>query len=192
MAPERPDGPTDEELARAAGEGDRRPLEVLLERHADRLFAVSLRVLGDREDALDAAQEAMISIARSVGTFDERARFTTWSYRIAVNAALDVARRKRRAPVPAEALPEPASGTPPVDDRVAAELDVQAALAELPEEFRVAVVLRDAFDLEYTDIADILEVPIGTVRSRIARGRAALAVLLGNRPEVERRPRSDA
>ena len=184
--------PPDEELARAARAGDRDALERLLERHADRLFAISLRVLTDRDDALDAAQEALIAIARAIGTFDERARFTTWSYRIAVNAALDVARRKQRAPVPTEVLPEPPSKNSAVDDRVADEIDVQAALAELPTEFRVAVVLRDAFDLEYSDIAEILDVPIGTVRSRIARGREVLASLLGNRSDERQRPRSGA
>lgn len=182
--------PTDEELARAARANDRRALERLLERHADRLFAISLRVLTDRDDALDAAQEALIAIARAIGTFDERARFTTWSYRIAVNAALDVARREQRAPVPTEVVPEPPSKSSAVDDRVADEIDVQAALAELPTEFRVAVVLRDAFDLEYSEIAEILDVPVGTVRSRIARGREGLATLLGNRSDERQRPRS--
>jgi len=175
-------------LARAAARGDRRSLEILLDRHADRVHAVCRRVVGHPEDALDATQEALVSIARGITRFDGRSALTTWIYRVATNAALDELRRQRRRPLPVEELPEPVVGGSGIDDRVGARLDVDAALAHLPEEFRVAVVLRDLCDLDYAEIAAVLDVPPGTVRSRIARGRAALAELLGNPTASAERP----
>jgi len=128
---------------------------------------------------MDAAQEALCSVIRAIGGWDERAAFTTWLHRIAVNAALDEMRRRARRPLPSDRLAEPAT-VDPGPEAVADRLDLDAGLARLPEEFRVAVVLRDLCDLDYAQIAEVLEVPPGTVRSRIARGRAALAKLLGN------------
>lgn len=172
---------SDAVLAERASGGDRRALEVLLDRHADRIHGVCRRIVTHPEDALDATQEAMIAIARGIRRFDGRAAFTTWCYRVATNAALDELRRKRRRPLPSDpdAAPEPAATGPSTEDRVGARLDVDAALRELPEEFRVAVVLRDLGDLDYAEIADVLDIPPGTVRSRISRGRALLVELLG-------------
>lgn len=178
----------DKALARAAARGDRRSLEVLLDRHADRVHAICRRVIGHPEDALDATQEALISISRGIGSFDGRSAFTTWIYRVATNAALDELRRRRRRPTPIDELPEPAPSGSGIADRVGAQLDVDAALAQLSEEFRVAVALRDLCDLDYAEIASVLDVPPGTVRSRIARGRAALAELLGNPATSTDRP----
>jgi RNA polymerase sigma-70 factor (ECF subfamily) len=179
----------DNALARAAARGDRRSLETLLDRHADRVHAVCRRIIGHPEDALDATQEALIAVSRRIASFDGRAAFTTWLYRVATNAALDELRRKRRRPVPVDELPDRSGAESGVAEQVGARLDVDAALAQLPEEFRVAVVLRDLCDLDYAEIATVLDVPPGTVRSRIARGRAALSDLLGNPtspPTVER------
>ena len=131
--------------------------------------------------------------------YDGRSLFTTWLYRVATNAALDELRRRKRRPVPAEltedrppaagvgsAAPAPAPAS--VESVVAARLDVDAALAGLSPEFRAAVVLRDLCDLDYSEIADVLDVPIGTVRSRIARGRAAIAEQLREPAEPPERP----
>jgi RNA polymerase sigma-70 factor, ECF subfamily len=178
----------DRALVTRASAGDRAALDVLLDRHADRIHAVCHRVVGNSDDALDATQEAMISVARNIGRFDGRAAFTTWIYRIATNAALDELRRRTRRPQPVETLPEPAKAATPLDDRVGARLDIDAALALVPEDFRVAVVLRDLCDLDYAEIAAVLDVPPGTVRSRIARGRAALAQVLGNQDAGGDRP----
>ena len=175
----------DDALARRAAHGDRRALEELLEEHADRVHAVCRRVLTDPEDALDATQEALIAIARGIGGFDGRARFTTWLYRVATNAALDEARRKQRRPLAVATIDERATsafrggGGAAIDERVSTRLDVDAALGGLPEEFRVAVVLRDLADLDYAEIAEVLDIPAGTVRSRISRGRALLHDALG-------------
>jgi RNA polymerase sigma-70 factor (ECF subfamily) len=168
----------DDALAQAAHDGDRAALEQLLHRHADRIHGVCRRIVGHPEDALDATQEAMIAVARGIHRFDGQSKVSTWIYRVATNAALDEVRRQRRRPVPAAPPPEhgPQLGStaPDITSSVDARLDVDAALATLPEDYRVAVVLRDLCDLDYAEIATILDIPPGTVRSRIARGRAAL------------------
>ena len=196
-------------VARAAAGGDRRALEILLDRHADRIHAVCRRIVGNPEDALDATQEALIAVARGIGRFDGRAAFSTWCYRVATNAALDELRRRGRRPTPTEMIVEPAVSAG--DAAVDARLDVDRALAEVPEDFRIAVVLRDLADLDYPEIANVLGVPVGTVKSRIARGRAAVRDRLtaqstpgspdlgnpdlgnadvGNRAGVDERPRT--
>ena len=182
MAP-RPDRAPDAELVRAASTGDRDALDALLRRHVDRLHAICRRICG-ADAAFDATQQALIAITRSIARFDGRAAFTTWSHRIAVNAALDELRSARRRAVPASDhldLHDPPAPRAAGPERVVDRLDLEAALAALPEDFRTAVVLRDVADLDYAEIAATLGVPIGTVRSRIARGRAALAATLGNR-----------
>ena len=144
-------------------DGDRRALELLLDRHADRIHAVCRRIVAHPEDALDATQEAMIAIARGITGFDGRAAFSTWCYRIATNAALDELRRKRRRPVPAHPdAPEPVSpGSAPHDDRRPRGSTSTPPCSTLPEEFRVAVVLRDLCDLDYAEIAEVLDMPPG-------------------------------
>ena len=169
----------DDALAAAAAKGDRAALDALLRRHAGLIHAVCRRVLANPEDALDASQNAMIAIARRIDTFDGRSKFTTWCYRVATNAALDEARRRGRRPSPAEVIPEPRDRGPAIDDVVADQLDIDAALARLSPGHRAAVALRDLVGLDYAEIARVLDIPPGTVRSRIARGRAALADELG-------------
>lgn len=171
---------SDEALAAAANAGDRGALEVLLARHFDRVHAICRRVTGHPEDALDATQEALIAVTRGLHRYDGRSLFTTWLYRVATNAALDELRRRKRRPEPAELIEDrplggAGAGSAPVESAVVARLDVDAALAGLSPEFRAAVVLRDLCDMDYAEIAEALDVPIGTVRSRIARGRAAIA-----------------
>ena len=172
---------SDHTLAAAAGAGDRRALEILLARHFDRVHAICRRITGHPEDALDATQEALLAVSRGIGRYDARAAFTTWLYRVATNAALDEVRRRKRRPAPVdvdamEQAPAPATGSAgSVESVVAARVDVDSALATLAPEFRAAVVLRDLCDLDYSEIAEALGIPIGTVRSRIARGRAAIA-----------------
>ena len=177
----------DADLLSAARGGDRRALDDLLRRHQPRLWALCRRLTGTDADADDAAQEALVSIVRALPGFDGRSRFGTWAYRIAVNASLDELRRRRRRPepgLPGDADvgpgPEPAA-TGPDPAGAALTVDVDAALCRLPPEFRAPVVLRDLCGLDYAEIAEVLGVPPGTVRSRISRGRAALAPLLADR-----------
>jgi RNA polymerase sigma-70 factor (ECF subfamily) len=182
----------DTTLASLAAVGDRDALDVLLDRHVDRVHAICRRILGNPDDALDATQEALIAVARAIARFDGRSAFTTWMYRVATNAALDELRRRGRRPTPTASLVEAATPVGAGPEAAAARIDIDAALARIPEEFRVAVVLRDLCDLDYAQIAEVLDVPAGTVRSRIARGRAALAVELGppagNRAGPSQRP----
>ncbi len=142
----------------------------------------------------------MIAVVRSIGRFDGRAAFGTWVHRIATNASLDELRRRRRRPTVAPVADDGWSpGDDAIDSAATGRLDavterdaLDTALATLPEDFRVPVVLRDVGDLDYAEIAAVLDVPLGTVKSRIARGRAALAVALrepaGNRNPSSERP----
>jgi RNA polymerase sigma-70 factor, ECF subfamily len=186
-------------IAAAAG-GDRHAMDSLLRVHYDRVFAVCRRITGNETDAADAAQEALIAIARGIGRFDGRSSFATWVYRIATNASLDELRRRRRRPSVAGRTDLPDDHDPhTVDpdstlpiDAVADQLSIDAALRQVPEEFRLPLVLRDVGDLDYAEIAATLDIPIGTVKSRIARGRSALGQLLraGNHIDPGERPSS--
>ena len=169
----------------------------MLRRHHDQIHAICRRLAGNDADGQDAAQEALIAIVRGLPRFGGRAKFSTWAYRVATNAALDELRRRSRRPVPTviEAS-ERFAGTSTTDDSpaVVARLDLDDALAQLPEEFRAPVVLRDVAGCDYAEIGSILQILPGTVRSRIARGRARLAEVLrangGNHHEgAERRTR---
>lgn len=168
--------------------GDGGALDQLLRRHHGRIHALCRRMTGNETDADDATQEALIAIARGLATgrFDGRARFSTWAYRVAANACLDELRRRGRRPAPAGPDRLDRHTSPgPGPEAAADTVDVDRALAQLSPEFRAAVVLRDLCRLDYAEIAQVLGIPAGTVRSRIARGRAALVPLLGN-PEAPR------
>lgn len=156
------------------------------------------RLAGNDADALDATQEALIAITRGLPRFDHRSAFSTWAYRVATNACLDELRRRSRRPVPggdddlADAVAARRDDRPTLETTTAHRLDIDAALAGLPEDFRAPVVLRDQLGLDYAEIAEVLDIPPGTVRSRIARGRAALARTLtaGNQDPSDGRPTS--
>ncbi len=149
-------------------------------------------MIGNEADALDATQEALVAIVRGLPRYDGRAAFTTWAYRVATTACVDELRRRGRRPVPVDDDANDELRLAAADDiagDVSTRLELDDALASLPVEFRAAVVLRDSLGLDYAEIADVLGVPPGTVRSRIARGRAALARrLTGNRDDPTQRP----
>ncbi len=163
--------------------GDREAFGTLVGHHRDRLWAVALRTLGDREEAADAVQDALLSAYRAAGSFRGEAKVTTWLHRVVVNACLD--RLRRRAVRPTVPLPgsgerdEPAAVRDELAEREVS-LDVTAALAALPAEQRAALVLVDLQGLPVEEAARALEVPVGTVKSRCSRGRARLAVSLGH------------
>jgi RNA polymerase sigma-70 factor (ECF subfamily) len=167
----------DAALLRAHAAGDRYAFAEVVRRHRDRLWAVALRTLGDPEEAADALQDALLSAYRAAAGFRGDSAVTTWLHRIVVNACLDrVRRRQSRPTVPlSEVDPPPA----PAPDRDTAMV-VHAALAQLPIEQRAALVLVDLQGYGVADAAGILGVAEGTVKSRCARGRARLAVLLGH------------
>jgi RNA polymerase sigma-70 factor (ECF subfamily) len=174
-------------LLAAARRGDHDALEALLRSVHDRMAAVARRMLRDPGDAADCTQEALIRVVRGLAGFDGRSSFSTWCHRIVATTALDELRRRGRRPVTVpETDREPLSteSTPEQASLDALALaDIDSALARLPEEFRQAVVLSDVADLDYPTIAEMLEVPVGTVKSRVARGRAQLRDVLGNPTE---------
>lgn len=192
-----PDGDERDDRALLAAHlaGDRDAFGVLFARHRTRLWAVALRTLGNPEDAADALQDALISAYRRAGSYRGDAAVTTWLHRVVVNACLDRVRREqvRRAdPLPDDldtggaahvrrtvGGPDPDWGDPVA----AAETDerrrrVVAALAELPADQRIALVLVDIEGHSVQEAAAVLEVAPGTVKSRCSRGRARLATLL--------------
>lgn len=167
-------------LVKRAQRGDRNAVDALLRENYDNVRAVCHRIIINSSDADDATQNALIAIVRALPSFDGRSKFSTWVYRIATNAALDELRRIRRRDVPNDDAKFENISVADATNAVDAQMDVSAALAEVPEEFRVALVLRHIADLDYEEIAVILDVPVGTVRSRLSRGRAQLTALLGN------------
>jgi len=162
--------------------GDVRAFDSLMRAHEDRVFSICLRMLRDREAALDAVQETFITVFRKADRFAGRSAFSTWLYRVAVNTCYDVARRTRRKNT--DALPEGFDPSDPAaaDGYESADIrpEIEAALAALPAEFRAAVVLADLEGLALETVAEAIGVPIGTVKSRVFRGRRLLAESLGN------------
>ncbi|EEP72534.1 sigma-70 region 2 domain-containing protein [Micromonospora sp. ATCC 39149] len=177
---------SDVDLLRAHVAGDRDAFTELFHRHRDRLWAVALRTIGDREEAADALQDALLSAHRAAARFRGDSAVTTWLHRIVMNACLDRIRRRQAHPTvplpdgthggPFAGGPEPAA---PVQDHDTA-LVVRQALAELPAEQRAALILFDVQGYPVAEVARILDVAEGTVKSRCARGRARLAVALGH------------
>lgn len=195
---------TDADLLSAHVTGDPNAFADLFHRHRDRLWAVALRTLGDREEAADALQDALLSAHRAAGRFRGDSAVTTWLHRIVVNACLDRIRRRRahptvplpdghRSPEPGRWTGgiEPAAPTPDHDTA----LVVRQALAELPAEQRAALILVDVQGYPVAEAARILGVAEGTVKSRCARARARLALRLGHLrtgvEEVGTGPRAD-
>lgn len=182
---------SDDELARRARNGEREALDTLLRRHYDTLRAVCHRMVIDSGNADDAMQNAAVSIARGIRGFDGRSSVKTWMHRVAVNASLDEIRRTRRRPRLA-----PMSDLDATDSRGVSSHDIDVrllvrdALLELEPEFRTVLVLRHIAELDYADIARELDVPVGTVKSRISRGRQQLATIIGNNGEVSERQRT--
>ena len=168
-----PDG----ELVKRAQRGDQWAFEQLVERYRNKMFTLAARVLGSAEDAADATQECFLRAWLGLPRFRSGSLFSTWLYRICLNAAHDQ-RLKRRETQPLESAPQPSD---PRDAFAASELsgDLQRALDALEEPFRVAVVLYDVLGCSYAEIAELTDTAEGTVKSRIFRGRSELARRLG-------------
>ena len=183
-------GPTessDADLLRAHVDGDPDAFAELVRRHRDRLWAVALRTIGDREEAADAVQDALLSAHKAAARFRGNSQVTTWLHRIVVNACLD--RLRKRQAHPTVPLPDgrhtddgPATGPEPAapDHDHDTALVVRQALAALPAEQRAALVLVDVQGYPVAEAAEMLGVAEGTIKSRCARGRARLAVALGH------------
>ncbi|WP_405490930.1 RNA polymerase sigma factor SigM [Streptomyces sp. NBC_00096] len=180
-----PGGRSDQELLSLHAAGDPDAFGELVRRHRDRLWAVALRTLGDREEAADAVQDALVSAYRAAHTFRGESAVTTWLHRITVNACLDRARKaasRRTSPLNdtdrLERLLEPHESAEAPAERQDLHRQLLAALSTLPAEQRAALVLVDMQGYPVAEAARMLDVPTGTVKSRCARGRAKLAPLL--------------
>jgi len=166
----------------------------VVERHSDRVFRLAYRLTGDRHDAEDLTQEVFVRVFRALPTYTP-GTFEGWLHRITTNLFLDQARRRQR--IRFDALSDERasrlSSTQPTPDAAYADRtfddDVERALATLPPDFRAAVVLCDVEGLTYEKVASVLDTKIGTVRSRIHRGRAMLRTALAHREPVTGRRR---
>lgn len=184
---------TDRELMSLVANGDRDAFSELMQRTEDMVFAVCLRIMGDREAANDASQETFITLFRKADRYSGQAAVTTWLYRVTVNTCYDQlrkAKRRRLEPLPDYVDPVDAQAE---DGFTSVDLHgpVADALANLSEDFRAAVILSDIEGLALADISQILEIPVGTVKSRVFRGRKLLAVELGNLMEGSQRPKDE-
>lgn len=178
-------GVSDQDLLARHVKGDPDAFGELVRRHRDRLWAVALRTLGDREEAADAVQDALVSAYRAAHTFRGQSAVTTWLHRITVNACLDRARKaasRKTSPVDdterLEQLLEPHESAAAPAERNDLHRQLLEALGTLPQDQRAALVLVDMQGYPVAEAARILDVPTGTVKSRCARGRARLLPLL--------------
>jgi len=178
-------GTSDQDLLARHVEGDPEAFGELVRRHRDRLWAVALRTLGDREEAADAVQDALVSAYRAAHTFRGQSAVTTWLHRITVNACLDRARKaasRKTSPVDdterLEHLLDPHESASAPAERNDLHRELLEALGTLPPDQRAALVLVDMQGYPVAEAARMLDVPTGTVKSRCARGRARLVPLL--------------
>ena len=174
---------TDEKklIERASG-GDPSAFNRLMAQHENRMYAVALRMCANREDAQDCLQEAMLRVYRAIGSFKGQSTFSTWVYRITMNTCLDELRRKKnRQNTSLDNLVD--MGWSPTDGGAGPEKQalmhemrekMHGAIRELPDDMRAAVVLRDIQGFSYDEIAQMLEINVGTIKSRISRGREKL------------------
>lgn len=173
----------DAELLARVVAGDHEAFTLVMRDNEDRVFSVCLRIMGDRELALDATQETFLTVFRKAEQFKGNSALGTWIYRIAVNTCYDLLRKQKRRradPIPDHVDPTDHSAEDAVE-AAAVRPEIREALATLSNEFRTAVVLSDIEGMPLPEIAEVLGVPVGTVKSRVFRARRLLANELGNR-----------
>lgn len=182
----------EKKLIERASNGDPAAFNRLMEAHERRMYAVALRICANREDAQDCLQETMLRIYRSIASFKGQSSFATWVYRITMNTCLDeIRRRKNKHNASLDSLletgwsPKDESGSPEKHaiDRETRKC-VSNAIQELPEDMRAAIILRDIQGLTYEEIAQTLDINVGTIKSRISRGREKLREKLKKNPEL--------
>lgn len=173
----------DTELLGRVVDGDHDAFNDIMRLHEDRVFSVCLRIMGNRDEALDATQDAFLTVFRKARQFKGKSSLGTWIYRIAVNTCYDHLRKAKRRP--SQPMPDYLD---PADDNAQAIVDsaglrpdIEKALGEIPIEYRAAVVLSDIEGMSMPETAEVLGIPVGTVKSRVFRGRRLLAEELGNR-----------
>ena len=179
---------TDQDLIDDCLQGRTEAFGELVVRYQNRLYTTLVSLLNSAEDARDVAQEAFVNAFQKLHTFRGQSAFYSWLFRIALNSAVSYQRKQSRVLVSIDAAREttglePVSRHPESDPGFAMDVSerqglVRAALAELPEEYRTVLVLKEVDDLKYEEIAEIVDCPIGTVRSRIHRARVELRAKL--------------
>ena len=178
-------------IARAS-DGDRTAFAQLMEHYQSACYGLAWRLLGDPDQAADATQDAFIHAYRAMGSY-RGGIFRSWLLRITANASYDILRRQQRRPT--SPLPDPEEGAPELPDAAAVNPDVEAtkaemyrhlerALARLPEDQRTAIVLCDVYGMDYNEVAAMTQSALGTVKSRIHRGRLRLRELLAEHREL--------
>ena len=187
----------DKTLLRRLRDRDERAFRELVDTHRDRVFNITYRMLGNRAEAEDVAQEVFIAVFKTIDSFREEAKFSTWLYRVAVNHCKNrikyLARRHEKqrdqldeyAPATNNAVLGPTKGVRPDRALESAQMEtlLQEAIATLDEEHRAVVILRDVEELSIEEICDITGLPDGTVKSRLHRARAALRKKLARHVE---------
>ena len=180
---------TDSQLITRYLDGDKQAFGELVERYQNYVYNLAFRFSGNIADAEDLTQEVFLLLMRKVGQWRREAKFSTWLYRVTANLCLERLRGVRET-VPLEDYEPPASDNPVQEAEVADfHVQIQRVLLEIPPDYRAAVVLRDINGLSYDEVAAVLELAPGTVRSRISRGRALLAEKL--RPALELKSGAD-
>lgn len=182
----------EEQLIDRASKGDAAAFNELLGLHEKKMYAVCFRMCGNYEDAQDCLQEAMLRVYRSISGFKGQSSFSTWLYRVTMNTCLDeLRRRKTKQTTSLDGLLD--TGWSPSDDFDTPEhhalsgeksRTIQAMIADLPEDMRSAVVLRDVEGFSYEEIAEMLSINVGTIKSRISRGREKLREKIRRNPEL--------
>jgi RNA polymerase sigma-70 factor, ECF subfamily len=178
---------SDHDLLQSFLEGDNDAFSGLMERHEDRIFGLCLKMLHNRSDALEASQEIFIIAFRRAASFRGDSAFGTWLYRIGINHCKDVLRKRKDLLLESDQLEieRVDSRQRGVEEAAALRLDLSRALAELRDDYREAVVMHDLGGVPYEEIATLTGVPVGTVKSRISRGRRQLGRLLEHPEDVD-------
>lgn len=182
----------EEKLIGRAARGDVSAFNELLAIHEKKMYAVCLRMCGNHEDAQDCLQEAMLRVYSAISGFKGQSSFSTWLYRVTMNTCLDELRRRKAKPTTSlDTLLD--SGWSPSDDYDTPEhhaiqrennSEIQKTIRELPDDMRSVIVLRDIQGFSYEEIADMLETNVGTIKSRISRGRKKLREKILNKSEL--------
>jgi len=180
--------PTDEELIARFQNGDYYAFDTIIKRYKDQLVNFAYRFLGDLEDAEDIVQETFLRVFRKKKAYKNVAKFSTWIYTITGNLAkTELRRRKRRKLLSITnlgfedkdfELPDPEKGPEENVDSIIKDREIQKAIDSLPEKFREVIIFRDIQELSYEEISSILKIPLGTVKSRVNRGRLKLQEFL--------------
>ena len=187
---------TEKEIIRLCKEGDRDAFNELFEKYENRVINIAYGMLSDRDDACDAAQEVFIKVYRNISLFRENSLLSTWIYRITSNVCNDILRKRQRSANTisinaaldddgrTKELPDSAPLPEEFAEHNEAQRAVRKAISELSDEYREIITLCDIEDMSYDDIANVLNCPVGTVKSRLNRARKSLRKILSDSREL--------